>query len=65
MTTRTPLNPQPTSNGLGDRGIEHLGGLWWRIWSKPLGYSTDVWAPTPLHRLERNADGIYEWVIDL
>lgn len=40
--TRRAVKPQPASNGMGDRGVEHIGGEWFRIWSDPLGQSTDI-----------------------
>jgi hypothetical protein len=43
--TRRVMNPQPTSNGRGQRGVEFMGGTWFRIWSDPLGKSTDIHTP--------------------
>jgi len=43
--TRRIISPQPTSNGKGTRGAEHIGGTMFRIWSEPLGRSTDVHCP--------------------
>jgi len=43
--TRRIVKPQPASNGKGDRGAEHIGGTWFRVWSQPLGNSTDIHCP--------------------